>query len=284
MLAPLSIYSQDSEDEPEEKKDVRMSLDFHRINNNQLRLIARIRTKVGRSYVPVDRVNIGFYKNEVSEENLIGTSESKENGEVKIDFEGVADSSLWDNYIAVLTNNPDYNDEEEEVEVLRSIMEIEVSEIDSLRMVEVYVGSLDSSGVPVPAEEVEVRLFVERLFGLLPIGEGDYTDESGKIEFEFPMDLPGDENGMLTIVAGVEDHEDFGNLMLIEEIKWGVPISLEEEKAPDIWLASPTSNASIVLVITTNILLLIIYGVIGYMIYLLMKIRKIGKIHSQPVI
>ena len=78
---------------------------------------------------------------------------------------------------------------------------------DSINTCKALVTSNDT-----PVKEIEVKLYVQRMFSLLPVGDAVATDEEGISSFEFPNDIPADLDGKLTVFAKVEDDENLGNL------------------------------------------------------------------------
>jgi len=186
------------------------------------------------------------------------------------------DTSLSFTYIASLESHPDYRDAERDIEIWKSLFELKTEEIDSVKLARVFVGKPTYTGELEPVEDVNVRIYVKRLFGLLPVSEEfESTDEEGYFDFEFPLDIPGDETGNLTVVAQVNDHEEFGNLEFQTQVKWGIPVSYDQTvEARELWLSS--SNVPNLLVITVSILVLAIITVIIYIISILIQIKRIG--------
>ena len=88
---------------------------------------------------------------------------------------------------------------------------------DSLYVCKAHVSSNDSA-----AKDAGVKLFVQRMYSLLPIGRSVATNEEGISNFNFPKDIPADRNGKLTVVAKIEDDENYANTETKAEIDWGV--------------------------------------------------------------
>ncbi len=264
------------DDSPPEKNRARLTLSYYNINNTTQKLAATVKTRVEGFYTPVSDVEIQFYRNEVSEENLLGTTATGINGEAILEFKPDSDTALLTTFIAVLENNPELEDTEEEIEIKKGILNMETEEADSVRTIRIFVGEPDSEGNITPISDVEVRAYVKRLFGLMAVTEeAEYTDEEGYLEAEFPYDIPGDVNGNLTIVARVIDNDELGYLEFNKTIAWGVPNTIDREKlTKELWLSH--SNVPNILLILTNILLLGIFGLIGYVIYQLFNISKLG--------
>jgi hypothetical protein len=138
----------------------------------------------------------------------------------------------------------------------------------------VIAKAVDGEGVPIV--DLEMYFFVERTLSLLPIGDDFYyTDEDGIIEVEFPMDLPGDENGDLTIVAKIIESDIYNDLTLENVKNWGIPIVIEDPKDEKRSLWAAAANAPMSLIFIVSSLILAVWYVIWYIFYKLYRISKI---------
>ena len=138
--------------------------------------------------------------------------------------------------------------------------------------------AVDVSGLPV--EELDLYFFVTRTFSLLPIGDVfNTTDENGVVEVEFPNDLPGDTEGNVEIVVKITESDLYHDLTLNVTKKWGIPVQLDQsEEKRSLWAAA--ANAPITLVLATSGMIVVIWFIIGYIIYKLIKISKIKPLKS----
>lgn len=130
-----------------------------------------------------------------------------------------------------------------------------------------------------PAKEVEVKLFAERLGGMLELGSAT-TDESGQATFEFPADLPGDKNNNINVVAKVEENDIYIDTEVGGSVKWGKPFPtkvVESERS----LAGGRSNAPIYFIIATNAIIFAIWGTMCYIVYQMFRLRKLGTIDED---
>jgi hypothetical protein len=118
--------------------------------------------------------------------------------------------------------------------------ELEISDIelefsfeieDSVKYLSVAASKLDGEGNKVPVEALEINIGVQRLYSVLPIEKTD-TDEDGIAQIEIPNDLPGNEAGVLTFVARIEDNDEFGNVTKSASQDWGTPVSYEIKPLP----------------------------------------------------
>jgi hypothetical protein len=130
----------------------------------------------------------------------------------------------------------------------------------------------DSLGTPVP--DLDVYFFVERTFKPLPIGDiFNTTDENGQVTIEFPADLPGDTLGNVTIIARIQESDEFKDTEVSKTVDWGVPLVIDDTASErSLWAAG--ANAPIPLLILVNSLILIVWSIIFYLIYELFKISR----------
>ncbi len=155
------------EEATSEKLVLRMSFEAFKINQ-ELKLLARVRSKVKAKFQNTAGVEVSFYKEEVSPANLIGRDTSDHKGEAY--WMLLPDSAVSATYWAIVHDHPDYEDIEETVSVNPSMVDMKLEEEDSMRVVKINVGYPDESGQIVPLADVECKLYVKRLFGIMPIG------------------------------------------------------------------------------------------------------------------
>lgn len=142
--------------------------------------------------------------------------------------------------------------------------------VDSVNTVQVSVTSWNEKGEVVPIKEEEIKLYVPRMFSLLPIGDIT-TDEDGYGDFKFPSDLPGGVNGELTVVARIEEHATFGNAESSSPTTWGVKTQEQASRLPRaLW--SP--NAPLWMLITFIILMTGVWYHYALIIYELIRISR----------
>ena len=144
---------------------------------------------------------------------------------------------------------------------------------DSLNICKVQVTSADTA-----VAEVEVMLYVKRLFSLLPVGEATATDEEGVASIEFPNNIPNDLDGKLTVIAKIEDDENFGTAETQGQSNWGVPRQDIQEMGRS--FAGSRANAPIYFIVASNLIIFGIWGTLIYVILQVFKIKKLGKAHK----
>ena len=136
-----------------------------------------------------------------------------------------------------------------------------------------------------PVEGVEVKFFAKRFFGILPLipnGKSIATNENGEAIVDFPQELPGDSNGTIVVIAKVEEDENYGDFETVDSVKWGSIISLAEQEEE--WhqrsLSATGDRAPIYLLSAAGVIIVIVWGILMYVIYSLVRIKKAGKINS----
>jgi hypothetical protein len=125
---------------------------------------------------------------------------------------------------------------------------------------------------PLPKEKV--ILYVPRMLSNLKIGEID-LDEDGIGSIEYPGALVGDSLGNITIIAMIEENDNFGTVKGQSSISWGIPKQyyLAEKPARELW----TPVAPIWMIITLIIMLTGVWAHYVYAVIQLILIRRHGK-------
>jgi hypothetical protein len=139
-----------------------------------------------------------------------------------------------------------------------------------------------SDGLPV--KEKEIHLYVKRLYTLLPVGKVVATDENGEANIDFPMDIPGDKNHLLVVVAKIEKDDIFGTVETQAEIKWGVIPKGESIDWGNRSLSASREKAPMILVIVSTMIIVLIWGTIFYIISQLFRIKQSAREIKKIVI
>ena len=126
-----------------------------------------------------------------------------------------------------------------------------------------------------PVEGAGIQLLVARYFGNMPVSDTRNTDKTGQVKFAVPANIPGDVNGIITLIAKIND--ETGELEALEtnlKIAAGIPIhpvALNAQRA--MWNTRDKSPVWLVLVFSLS--LIIVWVVIFYIFVSLGKVRKI---------
>jgi hypothetical protein len=278
FLAISSILAQ----EVEEKGTLSLGLAYHRSNEELPILKATTRTRIDKRWRPVKGVYVNFFLGEESEEGFLGRMRSDEDGIAKIEIPGkFKDRLLADaqyTFLTTVTGDENFEDASEMLDIYKAKIEVTYLEDGDDKSITGRLLALDdSSWVEVP--EVEIKFVVDRYFQDLSITD-DYleTDEFGEASAEFQLNIPGDENGNIRVGAKIEDHELYGSLTFTEAKKWGTPTVPDESfNKRSLW--ATRDKTPIWLLGLANAIILSVWAVIFYLIFQLIKIRRLGKAH-----
>ncbi len=131
----------------------------------------------------------------------------------------------------------------------------------------------------VPAKDVDLKIGIKRLGGDLSIGDEETytTDSLGRVAGEFKRDsLPGDDKNNLTLIARIEDNDNFGSLSVEKTVPWGVYIKPENNFGQrTLWAAR--GKAPVWLMLMAYSIIASVWGVILYLILQIIKISRLGK-------
>jgi hypothetical protein len=269
LAFPLCGLSQD-------KLQPRIDLSYFQIQNEAPYLLVKVRTKDGKKFNPVAGVNVSIKINEQE----IGSITTDKKGEGKFVFpEAVIhtlDSLSSYTFVGKLESDAKYLEVEEEYAVNKSRLTLE-AEGDDNKNIRGIVEKFTGQGW-VAAPGVEAKFFVHRQFGKLPIGESAYTsDENGTVEMEFTKSIPGDRTGKIVLGCLIEDNEEFGNLVAIKQMPWGIPLVAQENYFTKRTMWGTRDKTPIWLLVFPNLIILAVWGTIVYLIFQLFKIKRIGK-------
>ncbi|MEO6837882.1 MAG: hypothetical protein ABI185_05815, partial [Ginsengibacter sp.] len=128
---------------------------------------------------------------------------------------------------------------------------------------------------------IEMKLGVKRMDGNLSVGDKDtYTaDSTGISSAPFLRDsIPGDQKGIITLVAEVDDNDTYGNLVIEKSVDWGKAIAPQKDFFAQRTLWSISSETPIWLLFTVWAIALGIWATIIYLVFQILKIKKLGNI------
>jgi hypothetical protein len=116
------------------------------------------------------------------------------------------------------------------------------------------------------------------LFSLLPVGEEfNFTDDNGEVTIDFPKDLPGDAEGNIELLVGLEEDDNYGNVFVTNILPWGSDALKHADTYDERTMWSPRDKTPIFLLVFPNLILLVVWGIIVYLIVQLVKISKDSK-------
>ena len=228
-----------------------------------------------KNKVPVFEAAIIFYNVLDDTEIKLGTAQTDNEGYARLTLPEsqsyLTDAEGYINLKAVFEGTDALDSEEKELAIKDVFLELDLTEVDSVKTVVLNAFTLDSLQTKVPVEEADIIFSVGGLISNMPIEEG--TLEDGEYEFEFPENIPGNSEGMVDVYAFIEDHDDFGNVLQQKNSAWGTYNSETEEIEGKLW----TDIAPIWMYVVLSILLIGVWANYFYSIFNLFKIKKEGE-------
>lgn len=225
--------------------------------------------------IPVFEAKIDFFTVSEGKSELLGTAKTDREGKASlkldkgthflINKEGVTEIKASFSGLGKLSNA------EASVKFKELNLLVTLTEKDSLNTIQLHASAIGPNGEAIPLKETNFNLYVQGLFTKLKIGEC-FVD-AGEGTFEFPKNIPGDENGNLKIFVRLEENENFGEVEKVETAKWGNHRLGFVEPVRSLW----SSGAPIWMITTLIILLAGVWSHYVYAIVQLIKIRKEGK-------
>ncbi|MBA4321688.1 MAG: hypothetical protein C0408_02605 [Odoribacter sp.] len=232
-----------------------------------------------RMELPLPGMEISFFKGSGTKE-LIATAITDNKGIAALELSG--DMKIAADADGKWTLSSEYkgNDTIEagtsEITVKDVRLEMVLTVADSIKIISVSA-FVKENGTDKPVSEEIVKIYVPRMFSLLPIGEVT-LDDTGAGTLEFPSDLPGDSLGILTVIAKFEENETFGNVEKQAIINWG---TLKDNSQPVAHRALWTKTAPRWMIYTLSILLAGVWGHYLFAIISLIRIRMDAKRQAE---
>ncbi|NLP56772.1 hypothetical protein [Lutibacter sp. B1] len=256
---------------------------FKQSDNSRLLEVSFIakNKKDRKDKVPVYDAEIKFFNILNDEEVLLGTAKTSKEGIAKVivpesqKYLTDADGNI--NLTARFEATEALDEEEDEIIIKNLNLVLNLAEIDSVKTVSVKAFTIDSLGVEVPLEEADINFYIESMLSKMKIEEGSISD--GEYEFELNKEIPGDANGNITVIAMIEDNDDFGNITQKKTVNWGTFNKITVEESNTLW----SEAAPIWMYVVLTILLVGVWANFLYTIINLIKIKKEGQDEDEEL-
>ncbi len=286
FIGCISLIGMPTTAQEAEKKTLRLDLTYQRQENGQLPMLkASAKTKVGKRFEPVHDVEINFFFNEESSKGFLGRIKSSDKGTAYLTipaaFTYELDTSAVLKFIATVTGDEKFEDTSSEIEITKAQIELTLNEEDSIRTMKAKVLVFED-GSWKPAPETEMKFVVKRLLSDLNAGEEEMytTDELGEASSEFKISIPGDAEGDILIAAKIEESDVYGSISSSKAMKWGIPLKADNSFTKRTLFAT-RDKTPLWLLIFPNMIIIIVWGFIFYLMYQIIQIRKLGKAHKN---
>ncbi|HLF45710.1 MAG TPA: hypothetical protein VI548_04765 [Chitinophagaceae bacterium] len=226
-------------------------------------------------FVSAKNARVNFYVLDKNELRLIKSADTDDNGVAVVSLQKdlPLDDSLYFTIVAKIENDSLYEDAEEKVHYKDAILTINLNPQDTARLITARVTETAKDGTAMPVKDAELKIYVLRMFGIMPASEENSitTNENGEAIFVFPESIPGDTSGLITVAARMENNELFGNLENKANTSWGIVLEKEIDPFPRaLW----EPYAPLPLIITVSALFGGVWCVYFFIFYQMWKIKK----------
>jgi Ni/Fe-hydrogenase subunit HybB-like protein len=260
----------------DEPAGVKTSLHLEFFNREGAKsLSATLKGQAEGKFFPLGDLKVNFYYTSGKEKKALGTVATSGKGKAVLDIPEEITSSGGEKgvyaYSASFEGNDKYRSSSGSLEIKNVSMELSFFQKEGEKEMSCKASEAGPDGKPVPLSDVKIEFYVPRTFSLLKVGEGTMAD--GVANVEFPVTLPGDSAGNLTIVAKIEDNDSYGNVEATGMINWGKPL-------PPMKIAKRglgDTDAPLWMVYTLIILLSVVWFHYMYIIFTVFRIRWLGK-------
>ncbi|MGZ8556968.1 MAG: hypothetical protein ACXWWC_01475 [Chitinophagaceae bacterium] len=257
-----------------------VKLKYFNDNNSVQFLILENLLKTGKKIEPLKNKVFQLYLDSIKTENLVAKVTTDKNGKAK-SFLPPSLKAAWDanplhTFIAVAEGTED--ESAAELEITKAKIQIDTASADGIRSITVQVMKFENNEWA-PANEVEMKVGIQRLGGILSAGEAEVytTDSSGTATVELNKDsLPGDEKGNMVLTAKVEDNDLFGNLLVHKTVPWGIALKPGSDFFDQRTLWSTRFHTPYWLLFMAYSIVISVWATIFYLIMQIVRIKKLG--------
>ena len=211
----------------QESTGIKTSLHLEFFNNEGSKsLVASLKGQQEGKYFPLQDQKINFSYQSGDEKKTLGTVATSAKGKASLDIPEEITSSGGEKglykFAASFDGNDKYKGAESTVEIRNVSMELTFFQKEGEKEISCKASEVGPDGKNTPLSDLKIEFYVPRTFSLLKVGEGSMTD--GISTVEFPVTLPGDSAGNLTVVSKIEDNDTYGNVEASGRINWGKPL------------------------------------------------------------
>jgi hypothetical protein len=241
-------------------------------SDNTIDLKATFKAKIKGSVTKLPGLMIRFVNTADTVEKDLGGAMTDMNGTGLLNCKAAALTASPDgklHFKVFFAGNKSIDEGEEVLAIKRAKLTIIPVKEDSVYSVKLKLADL-GNGTETTVPETNLGVFVKRLFSPLKLGEGK-TDADGETSVEIPNNLSGDAKGNITLLARLDDNEEYGNLEASVVQPWGIPVSDEMKEMPRaLWSTHPP----LWMLITFIILMTAVWGHYIVIVYELFRLRK----------
>jgi hypothetical protein len=260
-----------------------VKLRYFNEHNSMQYILLESTIKTGKKVTPQINKVFQLYLDSNKAENLVAKVYTGKDGKAKA-FIPPALKTLWEAspkhiFIAVAEATSKEEETAYEFEMAKARLTLDTSSEEGAKSITVLAEQL-VDGEWVPAPDVEMKVGVQRLGGILSAGEEETytTDSSGSVTVEVKRDsLPGDQKGNVVLAARVDDNDMYGSLLATKTVPWGVAVKPDTGFFDQRTLWSTRFRTPLWLLMMAYAIVIGVWGTIIYLVMQIVKIKKLGK-------
>ena len=261
------------------KGSLSLAVNYFVTNNQVPYLLVRVKTKVDGRFQTVAGIPVSLFLDKDSTGTAIGKVVTNEWGEattlIRPTVKKQWNAGLKHTFLAKFAGNAKFDETTGDLTVGKAKILIDAGA--DKKITATVMEMKDATWTPVKG--VDVKMAVKRLGGDLPVNETATftTDSTGTVSADFKRDsIPGDAKGNITLIAKVEDNDQYGNLSIEKVVPWGAkftPVSTFNERT----LFATRDKAPIWLQLIAYSIILAVWGILVYLVLNVLKIKRLGK-------
>jgi hypothetical protein len=254
-----------------QKKTTRIALEYIKNYDKTESLVATLRVKDPK-YIALNDVVVQFYSVYDTSKILLDKIRTNENGEAIFLLDDnpkiLKDTSGVMSFEVEYFGDKSKNSSKRKLSVKQANLEMSFLQKADVKSIEVSANEIGLDGEPIPIEGITLQFYIKGTFSLLNFAK-EKTDEDGIVQVEFPVDMPGDTAGVLTIVVKIEENRTFGTIESRGKMNWAIQLEPTKEKQRGLG----DTDAPLWMVYTLIILLSAVWFHYFYVIFLIIKIK-----------
>jgi len=222
--------------------------------------------KINKKNVKVAGISLQVF-NEIGDDKIkLGDIVTDSKGKCKFDLKNLSeikpDSTNTYTIVVQFKGDETYKKAKKSISFKNAAIQAHLVTKDSTNYISASLRDLGTTA-PIVGESLSVQL--QRIFKPLLIGEEfNETDEDGTIFVPIEEGIPGVDGNLIFEVV-LNDNDDYGTVKALVDAPIGIPI-VDESTYDERTMWSPRSKTPIFLLILTNLMIFVIWGIIIYLI------------------
>ncbi|MGZ3756961.1 MAG: hypothetical protein ACXVAY_15880 [Mucilaginibacter sp.] len=274
LLSAYNGFSQAAQ-----KGTLSIAVNYFTSNNQVPRVGVKVKTKIDGRFQTVAGIPVKLFLDKDSAGNLIGKVVTNDQGEASA-YIPTALKTKWGKlvkhtFVASFDGDKKFDAGTGDLTVGKAKIVMDVTA--DKKITATVFEMKDTAWTPVKG--VDVKIGVRRSGADLPVNETPTftTDSTGQASADFKRDsIPGDTKGNIILVAKVEDNDQFGNLSIEKSVPWGSKftwVSTFDKRT----LFATRDKAPIWLQLIAYSIMFTVWGILLYLVFNILKIKKLAK-------